>query len=41
MKIPNEDFSDVTLIIGDTYVDDVRGGGGWEKTNLSVCDVLK
>ena len=29
--IPNEDFTDVTLAIGDTYGDDVRGapaGGG-------------
>ena len=31
VKIPNEDFTDVTLAIGDTYGDDGRGahwGGG-------------
>ena len=26
MKIPTEDFTDVTFAIGDTYGDDVRGG---------------
>ena len=28
VKIPNEDFTGVTLPIGDTYGDDVRGGEG-------------
>ena len=28
MKIPSEDFSDVTLAIDDTYGDYVRGGDG-------------
>ena len=27
VKIPNEDFTDVTLAIGGTYGDDARGGG--------------
>ena len=26
VKIPTEDFTDVTFAIGDTYGDDVRGG---------------
>ena len=26
MKIPTEDLTDVTMAIGDTYGDDVRGG---------------
>ena len=26
LKIPNEDFTDATVAIGDTYGDDVRGG---------------
>ena len=36
VKIPLEDFSGETLLIGDTYGDDVRGGymcdghGGWQ-----------
>ena len=36
MKIPTEDFTDVTLVICDTYGDDVSGGnggdghGGWQ-----------
>ena len=31
LKIPDDDFTDVTVAIGDTYGDDVRGapaGGG-------------
>ena len=24
---PNKDFTDITLVIGDTYGDDARGGG--------------
>ena len=31
LKFPNEDFTDVTVAIGDTYGDDVKGndvGGG-------------
>ena len=28
VKIPNEDFTDVTLAIGDIFGDDVRGGDG-------------
>ena len=36
LKIPNEDFTDATVAIGDTYGDDVRGNvvgvghGGWQ-----------
>ena len=28
LKFPNEDFTDVTVAIGDTYGDDVRGNDG-------------
>ena len=28
MKIPTENFTDVTLAIGDIFGDDVRGGAG-------------
>ena len=28
LKIPNYDFTDVTVAIGDTYGDDVRGNDG-------------
>ena len=28
LKIPNEDFTDATVAIGDTYGDDVRGNDG-------------
>ena len=31
MKIPTEDFSDVTLVISGTYGDDVRGGNRGDK----------
>ena len=31
VKIHNEDFTDVTLAIGDTYGDDIRVGGGGDE----------
>ena len=34
MTIPSEDFTDVTLAIGDTYVDDLREG---DKGGGHVC----
>ena len=33
MKIPTEDFIDVTLAISDTYGDDIRGGNGGDKVD--------
>ena len=36
MKIPLEDFSGKTLLIGDTYGDDVRGGDGVEEDKVAV-----
>ena len=41
MKIPTEDFTDVTLVICDTYGDDVRGDdGGDGMEDDKVADVV-
>ena len=44
LKIPDDDFTDVTVAIGDTYEDDVKGndvGGGhkWRWSNLELIQV--
>ena len=39
MKIPTEDFTDVTLAIDDTHGDDVRGGD-WGAGRVGKCQIF-
>ena len=41
LKIPNYDFTDVTVAIGDTYGDDVRGNDVGAEHGGSVDKVAK
>ena len=41
LRIPNEDFTDETLAIGDIYGDDVRGGDGGDGTPYDIRVSLK
>ena len=45
VKIPNEDFTHVILMIGDTFGDDVRGGAGGDGHGVSNrqkgCGIVK
>ena len=40
MKIPTEDFTDVILLISDTYGDDVKGGNRIIMEDDKVADMV-